>query len=206
MYRRESLKRHPTYDDSSFPLNETIMSEDGVDYQASEMTPADVLEVSLMIERNFRHASSYQHLPPETRDRYIAANSPKELLETISHPDNIACLIIKDAQGQIVGFRVVRKGIHKARKNEHDEPLIVAEGRRMHIALDMQKKGLGTKLLQLSEKVAKQKGHKIMVINSSGDSYHFFLKTGYTVLAHTSNETLQKEGITAGLVYMEKFI
>lgn len=175
-----------------------LVLKDGTVVTASRITAFDCVQISAMTELNFRQAPSYQQLTPDARKKYIEANSPEGVLETSQHPDNLVSLVVRDAEDNVVGFRVVRKGIHKY----DGEP--VAEGKRLHVALDYAGNGLGTELMNLSEVLVKQAGYKRMVVNSSGDSYHFFLTRGFKVVEHTQNPILLEQGVVANLVYMEK--
>ena len=171
---------------------------DGSVVYASRITPFDCEEISEMAARNFREAPSYQQLTPEARQKYINANSPAGVLETSQHPDNLVSLIVRDANDNVVGFRIVRKGVHKY----DGKP--VAEGKRLHVALESAGNGLGSELMDLSERLVKKAGYDRMVVNSSGDSYHFFLTRGFRVVEHTQNPVLLEQGVVANLVYMEK--
>lgn len=179
-----------------------IQDKYGVIYEASFVETSDVAEISAIVQRNFDEAPSYLNLTTEAREKYKAANTPEGILETSSDPDNVASLVVRDKDGQVVGYRVVRKGILRNDWQGFSAGSEVAEGKRMHIARGFDGRGLGTALLRLSEEIARDKGYEVMVVNASGDSYHFFIRAGYEVIAHEDNPILAAKGVKANRTYL----
>ncbi|WP_455369357.1 GNAT family N-acetyltransferase [[Eubacterium] cellulosolvens] len=64
---------------------------------------------------------------------------------------------------------------------------IEAQIRYMAVALNFQKKGIGTLLLRELEKIAKSKGAHHVILNGRDTALQFYQKNGYTILnkAHT---------------------
>lgn len=179
-----------------------IQDKFGDVYEASFVEPEDAAEISAIVQRNFDEAPSYLNLTSEARAKYKAANTAEGIIETSSDPKNIASLVVRDKDGHVVGYRVVRKGELRQTWKDHQAGEQVAEGKRMHIARDFDGRGLGTALLRLSEEIARKQGYQVMVVNASGDSYHFFMHAGYEVIAHEDNPVLAAEGVKANRTYL----
>lgn len=131
---------------------------------------ADYVQMSEIAIRNFREAPNYSYLQtPEGRgqqEKYIAANTPEGIKDLCTKPNNV-CNLVVEKDGRILGFRVIRK---------NDD---VADGRRMHTALDETGRGIGKILLSKSEKMAKQSGCKTMEVHATGNSYAWFERNGF---------------------------
>lgn len=179
-----------------------IVDKQGREYEASFVRAEDAVEISAIVQQNFDEAPSYANLTPEARAKYKAANTPEGIIETSQDQTNVASLVVRNQEGHVVGYRVVRQG--KLRDEWKGRPVgtPVAEGKRMHIARGYDGRGLGTALLRLSEQIAREKGYQVMVVNASGDSYHFFMHAGYEVIAHEENPVLAAQGVRANRTYL----
>lgn len=162
------------------------------------VTPNDCEEISHMVTQNFLKAPSYQGLSQEALRSYLSSNSAESVLKTISHPDNICALLLKDTDKQTIGYHVVREVEHKFDNKS------VAGIRRLHISRGYEGRGLGKSLVALSEQLARDRGHSRMVANASGDSHTFFARIGYVKIREIPNRTFSEQGIQTNLVYMEK--
>lgn len=182
----------------------TITDKLGAVYAASFVEGGDVEEISQIVHQNFDEAPSYRGLTPDAREKYKKANTPEGIAETSSDPDNIVSLVVRDENDMVVGYRVVRRGELREEWDGLPVGTPVAEGKRMHIARGFDGKGLGKSLLRLSEEVAKEQGYDYMVVNASGDSYHFFMNCGYEVIAHEDNPVLAAQGVKANRTYLGK--
>lgn len=140
-------------------------------------SPVDYKEMSEIAEMNFRHAPTYAYLTVDERERFIAANSPEGIAQLCQHPDNICVIVVKNREQKVVGFRVVRADWQRG----------VANGRRLHVALNMQNSGLGKKLLQLSEQITTERGLRQMEVHATGTSAEWFAKMGYQPIEVVSN-------------------
>lgn len=179
-----------------------IESKTGEIFEARFIEPEDAHEISEIVQQNFDEAPSYLNLTPEARKKYKEANTPEGILETSSDERNIASLVVRDKDGRVVGYRVIREGTLRQEWKGAEAGTPVAEGKRMHIARGYDGQGLGTALLRLSEQIARDRGYGIMVVNASGDSYHFFMRAGYEVIAHEDNPDLAKAGVRANRTYL----
>lgn len=148
-------------------------------FETSSVRDDDAQEISNLARYNFMHAPTYRHLSPETRKLYIQANSPEGVLEASRHQRNVGSLVIRDAAlGKVVGWRVVRQS--------ENDPAVV-EGKRMHVHPDYHGNGLGSKLLAVSEDLARDAGAVTMIINASGTSAEFFERQGYALVGRVEN-------------------
>jgi len=179
-----------------------IESKTGEVFEARFIEPEDAPEISQIVQQNFDEAPSYLNLTAAARQKYKEANTPEGILETSSDDRNIASLVVRDKDGKVVGYRVIREGTLRQEWKGAAEGTPVAEGKRMHIARGYDGQGLGTALLRLSEQIALERGYGIMVVNASGDSYHFFMRAGYEVIAHEDNPDLAKAGVRANRTYL----
>ena len=132
-------------------------------------------------------ARIFAQLDDAARQAYLQANSIEGVREASVHPDNIACLVAVDADsGRIVGYRLVRRGVHRL----DGQP--VAEGKRLHVARDLVGNGLGAALVEISAQIARQCGHSRMTAQASGNSRQFFEKLGFRcVLEQARNDVLE---------------
>jgi hypothetical protein len=132
--------------------------------------PGDYVQMSDIAIRNFKEAPNYQYLQSEEgrsqQEKYIAANSPEGIKDLCGKPNNV-CNLVVEKDGEILGFRVIRK---------NDD---VADGRRMHTSLLETGRGIGGILLKKSEKIAKQVGCRTMEVHATGKSYKWFEKKGF---------------------------
>ena len=179
-----------------------IQSKTGEIFEARFIEEEDAQEISDIVQQNFDEAPSYLNLTSEARQKYKEANTPEGILETSSDDRNIASLVVRDKDGQVVGYRVIRKGVLREPFHDFEPGTPVAEGKRMHIARGYDGQGLGTALLRLSEEIAVDRGYQVMVVNASGDSYHFFMRAGYEVIAHEDNPDLAAAGVRANRTYL----
>lgn len=179
-----------------------IVSKSGEVFDVRFIEAEDADEISTIVQQNFDEAPSYANLTAEARQKYKEANTPEGILETSSDARNIASLVVRDKDGRVVGYRVIRQGALREPWRGYEPGTPVAEGRRMHIARGFDGQGLGTELLRLSEQIAMERGYKMMVVNSSGDSYHFFMRAGYEVIAHEENPDLAADGVRANRTYL----
>lgn len=133
-------------------------------------TPDDYPSMSQIAITNFREAPNYAYLQTlegkSTQEKYITANNLEGIEDLCSKPNNV-CNLVLEENGKILGFRVVRK---------NDD---IADGRRLHTALEETGRGLGRILLNKSEKMAKQAGCKIMEVHATGSSYPWFERNGF---------------------------
>lgn len=179
-----------------------IVSKSGEVFDIRFIEAEDAEEISAIVQQNFDEAPSYANLTAEARQKYKQANTPEGILETSSDARNIASLVVRDKDGKVVGYRVIRKGVLREPWKGYERGTPVAEGRRMHIARGFDGQGLGTELLRLSERIATERGYTMMVVNASGDSYHFFMRAGYEVIAHEENPDLAADGVRANRTYL----
>lgn len=179
-----------------------IQSKTGEVFEVRFIEAEDAEEIAAIVQQNFDEAPSYLNLTSEARQKYKEANTPAGILETSSDDRNIASLVVRDKDGKVVGYRVIRKGVLREQFHDFGPGIPVAEGKRMHIARGYDGQGLGTALLRLSEEIAKESGYEVMVVNASGDSYHFFMRAGYEVIAHEDNPDLAAAGVRANRTYL----
>lgn len=166
-----------------------------------KVTPQDFGPISEMVSDNFRHAPNFSNLSAEAREAYLEANNLSGVGSSCCNPENIACLVAKNLSGKVVGYRLVRRGNHPKTNEE------VAEGRRLHVLLEMAGQGLGRKMMQLSEQISKEQGFDILTAQASGSSTGFFEKNGFTPIFPEENDVngvLADKGIETPIVRMQK--
>ncbi|OGK62921.1 hypothetical protein A2334_06075 [Candidatus Roizmanbacteria bacterium RIFOXYB2_FULL_38_10] len=157
---------------------ELIIVGDDV-YFLVDALPSHYEGMSALAHDNFRNAPNYRYLrEPENAEeleKYIAANTPEKVADTCDRPNKLSNLVLLDSNGDVVGFRIVRK--------EGD----VADGRRIHVSRHLTGKGLGGLLLTRSEQYAKQAGCVRMDVHATGESVGFFEGLGYVNHGQVSN-------------------
>lgn len=145
----------------------------------------DYMNVSRVAENNFRHAPNYNYLQTDDKkeelEKFVEANSPANV-ETLCNTPIQLCNLVAKINDEVVGYRVVRKKI------DEDDGVVIADGRRMHVALGKDGMGLGTFLLRRSEQIARQQGCEVMEIHATGTSHEWFLKQGYRMRSQVANE------------------
>lgn len=178
----------------------TVTLHDGRKVVVRDIAPGDCPAVSALVIDNFRHAGNFDRLDDAARRAYVQANSIEGVREASAHPDNIACLVAVDVDtGSIVGYRLVRRGIH--RLDGH----AVAEGKRLHVARSFTGQGLGTALVDFSAQIARRCGYPRMTAQASGNSRQFFEKLGFRcVLEQAQNDVLKQRSIESLIAYLEK--
>ena len=179
-----------------------VTLDDGREVLVRGIVPGDFPGVSELATDNFRHAGNFAQLDHAARQAYLQANSIEGVREASVHPDNIACLVAVDADsGRIVGYRLVRRGVHRL----DGQP--VAEGKRLHVARDLVGNGLGAALVEISAQIARQCGHSRMTAQASGNSRQFFEKLGFRcVLEQARNDVLEQRNIESFIAYLERLL
>lgn len=168
----------------------------------AEVAEGDCVDISGMMMENFYTAETYAHLDDTARNEYIGANSPDEVWQTTSHSDNLCNLVVKDEQGWILSYAVLRA------KNNSKLEGRGANLRRIHIKKEMQGNGLGRKMIDYMERMAKAKGYDYLNIPASGGSNQVFQAWGYQEIdgAERINLELAKRGATTDLIQMVKWL
>ena len=179
---------------------ELLTLENGRRVLVRGFEPPDCAGISALVVDNFRHSGNFAALDEAARAAYMEANSVQGVREASEHPDNIACLVAADADtGRIVGYRLVRRGVHRL------DGAPVAEGKRLHVARDLVGNGLGAALVDRSARIARRCGYSRMTAQASGNSRHFFEKVGFLcVLEQAHNVVLQRRSIDSFICYMER--
>ncbi len=144
----------------------------------------DFEPISRLAENNFRNAPNYSYLQGADNEvelaKFIEANSPSNVKQLCETPQQL-CNLVAKINDEVVGYRVVRKRV------DEEKQLIIADGRRMHVALGKDGMGLGTILLKRSEQIAKQQGCQVMEIHATGTSHEWFIRQGYTLKSQVEN-------------------
>lgn len=178
----------------------TVTLSNGRKVVVRNIAPGDCPGVSAMVIDNFRHAGNFASLDDAARRAYMQANSVEGVREASAHPDNIACLVAVDVDsGSIVGYRMVRSGVHRL----DGQP--VAEGKRLHVARSFTRLGLGAALVDISAQIARHCGYGRMTAQASGNSRQFFEKLGFRcVLEQARNDVLKQRSIDSFIAYLER--
>lgn len=178
----------------------TVTLNNGRKVVVRDIAPGDCPAVSAMVIDNFRHAGNFDRLDDAARRAYVQANSIEGVREASAHPDNIACLVAVDVDsGSIVGYRLVRRGVHRL------DGRAVAEGKRLHVARSFTGQGLGAALVDVSAQIARRCGYSRMTAQASGNSRQFFEKLGFhCVLDQAENDVLKQRSIESLIAYLEK--
>ena len=157
---------------------EVVMRGDEL-YILCNASPNQYVGMSELAKDNFLNADNYRYLREvgneEELDKYIKANSPVETADLCERENNLCNLVLMDANGVVVGYRVVRKENEKA------------DGRRIHTSRHHAGEGLGSLMLTRSEQEAKQAGCTHMEVHATGESAPFFQKQGFVGLGKTEN-------------------
>jgi hypothetical protein len=156
---------------------------DNETFSISRVIPQDCEAISDMAVWNFCNATNYNYLTPEEQRGYSLANTTDGVWEVSSNEKNIGALVVKrvlDGTDQVVGWEVVRhlKG----------QPGF-ADIRRIHMDGREQLKGLGKRVLAMSEALARDAGCSVILVNASGESSGFFKKRGYRDLGEMESRT-----------------
>lgn len=164
------------------------------------IAPGDFAGVSELARDNFKRADNFAQLDDAARQAYMQANSIEGVREASVHPDNIACMVAVDADsGRIVGYRLVRRGVHRL------DGQAVAEGKRLHVARSLVGNGLGAALVDMSAQIARRCGYARMTAQASGNSRHFFERLGFRcVLEQAHNDVLRQRSIESLIAYLER--
>ncbi len=191
------------YEDVPGSWAHLISLKDGSSALVTKVTVDDCLEIAEMAKDNFNNASNYSYLSQELRSAYVEANNPDGVWQTSSDRDNIVAVVARSVDshgrlGEVVGYRVVRKGTHLL----DGEP--VAEGKRLHVRRDYAGSGLGQALMDYSEQIAAET-HDRIVVNASGSSSSYFSSIGFSPVAGVhENGQFKSSGQTVPIVYLEK--
>jgi len=157
---------------------ELVQGEDrGISVLRNAREP-DFIQMSAIASRNFRESPNYSYLREPGNEQYlrqyIEANTLEGVADLRSKPNTI-CSLVLEKDGEILGFRVVRK------------VGLVADGRRMHTSLDYVSRGVGSLLLSRSEHIAKQAGCACMEVHATGDSFSWFERKGFVDIGIRQN-------------------
>lgn len=163
---------------------EIIPLPNGELLEMSSVAPDDYEPISALAENNFRHAPNYSYLQEadkgEELQKFITANSPANIEELCQTSPQLCNLVVK-INDEVVGYRVVRK-------KTAEDATVIADGRRMHVALGKDGAGIGSILLARSEQIARQQGCEIMEIHATGSSHEWFLRKGYRLRDQVENK------------------
>lgn len=149
----------------------------------------DIVGTSSIICGNFQHHDHYAGLSPEAREEFCRVNSPEELADACSHPDNICATMIKQ-DGQIIGFCLVREAVRQR-----------AEIRRLHTAIGYEGIGVGTFLIEDAVAVAASQGLSQIGAITSGEADEFFIGRGFQSNGRHKNAKLLERGVEAPVNY-----
>lgn len=174
--------------------------KDGSLVHISWVAESDVEDVSALLYDNFDHSPSYAELSSEARGAYKNANTPDQLKADCARESVIAALLARDENQEVVGFILVTNGTSRSFAGE---PAAIIK--RTHTRIGTVGNGLGSKMLKISEEMARAANLKVLGVGASGKSARYFESKGFETVEIGDNPVIKhRDNISVQWQWLEK--